>query len=86
MAGGKFIKTVSKDRPGTYTNFEDIDPSLATAGGAGSGGGGGGGNIKPDDYLIGKIVAMTVGCPSSNTIKDFVAAAEDIYCGATIFN
>ena len=86
MAGGKFIKTVSKDRPGTYTNFEDTDPSLATGGGAGTGGGGGGGNIKPDDYLFGKIVTVTVGCPSSNTIKDFAAAAEDIYCSATIFN
>lgn len=86
MAGGRFIKTVSKDRPGTYTNFEDTESALATGGGAGTGGGGGGGNIKPGDYLFGKVVAVTAECLSSNTIKDFAAAAEDIYCGATIFN
>ncbi len=86
MAGGRFIPGVEKDRPGTYTNFEDADLSLASMGGGGSGGGGGGGPIKPGDYTIGKIVAVSCQCSISNTETDFVAAADDVYCGTIVFD
>ena len=85
MAGGRFIPGVSKERPGTYTNFEDVDKSLASMGGAGSGGGGGGGPIKPGDYTIGKIVAVTCAVNFNHIIADFVAAADDVYCGTIVF-
>jgi len=87
MAGGRFEKGVAKVRPGTYTNFDDKDTSLASAGGAGTGGaGGGGGGGKLPDYCIGYIYSLETSCALSHTELDFVAAAEDVYCGTLVFN
>lgn len=86
MAGGTFVPGTEKERPGTYVNFEDVDKSLVPVGGSGSGGGGGGGEIKPGDYTIGKIVSVSCMCEASNLAVDFVAAADDVYCGTLVFN
>jgi len=86
MAGGTFVKDAGKVRPGTYTNFEDIDPRIVPIGGGGSGGDGGGGPIKPDDYIIGKIFAVTTTPDNSTLINDFVAAADDVYCGTLVYD
>ena len=86
MAGGRWDKTTGETRPGTYTNFEDIDPDSLSAGGGSGGAGGGGGKIKPGDYIIGKIFGVACESENSSTEKDFVAAAEDVYCGTLVFN
>ena len=86
MAGGIFIKGVSKVCPGTYTNFTDVDMSLASSGGSIPGGGGGGGGGKPGDYTFGIIVAVSTVISTAAIKTDFVAAAEDVYCGTLVYN